>query len=77
MGAAVCLSPAAPLAIMCSINASRRGGSAGAMLNSRMAQNIYDQSEFFEGYSGLARSVHGLDGAPEWRAMMLLVKAAR
>ena len=47
------------------------------MLNSRMAQNIYDQPEFFEGYSGLARSVHGLDGAPEWPAMMLLVKAAR
>ncbi|SFT49444.1 class I SAM-dependent methyltransferase [Mesorhizobium sp. YR577] len=31
-----------------------------------MAQNIYDKSEFFAGYSQLNRSVHGLDGAPEW-----------
>jgi SAM-dependent methyltransferase len=33
-----------------------------------MAQNIYDQEEFFEGYSGLSRSQHGLLplGAPEW-----------
>lgn len=31
-----------------------------------MAQNIYDDREFFEAYSGLPRSVHGLDGAAEW-----------
>jgi SAM-dependent methyltransferase len=31
-----------------------------------MAQNIYDDEEFFVAYSGLARSVEGLDGAPEW-----------
>jgi len=31
-----------------------------------MAQNIYDKSEFFAGYSQLNRSIHGLDGAPEW-----------
>ena len=35
-----------------------------------MAQNIYDQPDFFEGYSGLARSVKGLDGAPEWPASL-------
>lgn len=38
-----------------------------------MAQNIYDQPEFFTGYSRLPRSVHGLAGAPEWprlRAML-------
>ena len=38
-----------------------------------MAQNIYDRPDFFAGYSGLRRSVHGLDGAPEWpsvRAML-------
>lgn len=38
-----------------------------------MAQNIYDNQEFFDGYSRLFRSVHGLDGAPEWpvlRAML-------
>ena len=31
-----------------------------------MAQNIYDDDAFFTGYSGLPRSVHGLDGAAEW-----------
>jgi len=31
-----------------------------------VAQNIYDDREFFEAYSGLPRSVHGLDGAAEW-----------
>lgn len=38
-----------------------------------MAQNIYDNSRFFEGYSQLPRQRHGLDGAPEWpvlRAML-------
>jgi len=31
-----------------------------------VAQNIYDDREFFEAYSGLPRSLHGLDGAAEW-----------
>lgn len=31
-----------------------------------MAQNIYDDDEFFTAYSGMRRSVEGLDGAPEW-----------
>jgi len=31
-----------------------------------VAQNIYDDDEFFAAYSGLPRSVHGLDGAAEW-----------
>jgi SAM-dependent methyltransferase len=31
-----------------------------------MAQNIYDDEDFFVAYSGLRRSVEGLDGAPEW-----------
>ncbi|CNJ59845.1 Methyl transferase [Yersinia aldovae ATCC 35236] len=31
-----------------------------------MAQNIYDNKIFFAGYAKLNRSVHGLDGAPEW-----------
>lgn len=34
-----------------------------------MAQNIYDDPEFFAGYSQLARQVQGLDGAPEWPAV--------
>ncbi|KAH8912167.1 S-adenosyl-L-methionine-dependent methyltransferase [Coniochaeta sp. PMI_546] len=29
-------------------------------------QNVYDNATFFENYSTLPRSVHGLDGAPEW-----------
>lgn len=31
-----------------------------------MAQNIYDNPAFFEGYAQLPRSVQGLYGAPEW-----------
>ncbi|MBI3506572.1 MAG: methyltransferase domain-containing protein [Proteobacteria bacterium] len=38
-----------------------------------MTQNIYDNPDFFDGYSRLPRSVSGLDGAAEWprlRAML-------
>src|SRR5215208_3858669 len=38
-----------------------------------MAQNIYDNPEFFVGYSNLRRSVHGLNGAPEWPAIRALL----
>ena len=38
-----------------------------------MAQNIYDQSDFFAGYSRLPRQVEGLDGAPEWPAIRALM----
>ncbi|MGW9947022.1 2-polyprenyl-3-methyl-5-hydroxy-6-metoxy-1,4-benzoquinol methylase [Rhizobium leguminosarum] len=38
-----------------------------------MAQNIYDRPEFFAGYSGMRRSVHGLDGASEWPAVRALL----
>ena len=38
-----------------------------------MAQNIYDTDEFFRGYSRLPRSVHGLNGAPEWPAIRALL----
>lgn len=38
-----------------------------------MAQNIYDVAEFFEGYGRLSRSVHGLDGAPEWQAVRAML----
>ncbi|MEW6632969.1 MAG: class I SAM-dependent methyltransferase [Pseudomonadota bacterium] len=38
-----------------------------------MAQNIYDQTDFFEGYSRLGRSVEGLDGAPEWPALRAML----
>jgi SAM-dependent methyltransferase len=38
-----------------------------------LAQNIYDTPEFFEGYSRLDRSVHGLDGAPEWPAIRAML----
>ncbi|MGK6313846.1 class I SAM-dependent methyltransferase [Neorhizobium sp. DT-125] len=38
-----------------------------------MAQNIYDKPEFFEGYSRLGRSVHGLAGAAEWPAIRSLL----
>ncbi len=38
-----------------------------------MAQNIYDRPDFFAGYSRLPRSVHGLDGAPEWPAVQRML----
>jgi SAM-dependent methyltransferase len=38
-----------------------------------MAQNIYDQADFFIGYSRLGRSVHGLAGAAEWPAIRALL----
>ena len=38
-----------------------------------MAQNIYDTPEFFAGYQRLNRSVHGLDGAPEWPAIQAML----
>lgn len=38
-----------------------------------MAQNIYDNPEFFDGYSQLPRSRQGLDGAPEWPALRALL----
>lgn len=40
-----------------------------------MAQNIYDQPDFFEGYSRLGRSMRGLDGAPEWPALRAMLPA--
>ena len=42
-----------------------------------MAQNIYDNPEFFDGYSRLGRSVEGLDGAAEWPALKALLPELR
>lgn len=39
----------------------------------QVAQNVYDKPEFFAGYSQLRRSVHGLDGAPEWPAIRAML----
>lgn len=36
-------------------------------------QNIYDDPQFYEGYSRLPRSVEGLDGAPEWPSLRALL----
>ncbi|WP_322416885.1 class I SAM-dependent methyltransferase [Mesorhizobium huakuii] len=38
-----------------------------------MAQNIYDQPDFFAGYSQLGRSIEGLDGAAEWPALRAML----
>ena len=38
-----------------------------------MAQNIYDDNDFFAEYSKLARSVKGLDGAPEWPTLQAML----
>jgi len=42
-----------------------------------VTQNIYDNEEFFEGYSRLGRSVEGLDGAAEWPALRALLPDPR
>ncbi|MFU0505143.1 class I SAM-dependent methyltransferase [Pseudaminobacter sp. NGMCC 1.201702] len=42
-----------------------------------MAQNIYDNPEFFEGYSRLGRSLEGLEGAAEWPALRALLPELR
>jgi SAM-dependent methyltransferase len=42
-----------------------------------MTQNIYDNPEFFDGYSRLSRSVEGLDGAAEWPALKALLPGLR
>jgi ubiquinone/menaquinone biosynthesis C-methylase UbiE len=36
-------------------------------------QKVYDNEEFFAGYSRLRRSIEGLDGAPEWLALHALL----
>lgn len=38
-----------------------------------MTQNIYDNRQFFEGYSRLPRSERGLDGAPEWASIRAML----
>jgi SAM-dependent methyltransferase len=38
-----------------------------------MTQNIYDNPDFFAGYSRLGRSVEGLAGAAEWPALRALL----
>jgi SAM-dependent methyltransferase len=40
-----------------------------------MTQNIYDNPEFFAGYSQLGRSIDGLDGAAEWPALRAMLPA--
>jgi ubiquinone/menaquinone biosynthesis C-methylase UbiE len=42
-----------------------------------MTQNIYNNDEFFTGYSRLRRSVEGLGGAPEWPALRALLPDLR
>ncbi|HEY1706790.1 MAG TPA: class I SAM-dependent methyltransferase [Rhizomicrobium sp.] len=38
-----------------------------------MTQNIYDQDNFFAGYSRLRRSQEGLAGAPEWASLQAML----
>lgn len=38
-----------------------------------MAQNIYDNPDFFAGYSQLTRQTRGLDGAPEWPTVQAML----
>lgn len=42
-----------------------------------MTQNIYDDPAFFHGYSQMARSINGLDAAPEWPALQAMLPPMR
>jgi SAM-dependent methyltransferase len=42
-----------------------------------MAQNIYDNPDFFAGYSQLRRSIEGLAGMPEWHSLQGLLPTLR
>ena len=42
-----------------------------------MTQNIYDDVGFFQAYSQLPRSVHGLEGAPEWSTLRAMLPNVR
>ena len=42
-----------------------------------MSQNIYDRPDFFDGYSRLGRSIHGLEGAPEWPVLRSMLPDMR
>src|SRR5437868_10520575 len=42
-----------------------------------MTQNIYDDPDFFAGYSRLGRSIDGLDGAAEWPSLRALLPDLR
>ncbi len=47
------------------------------MQTSAVAQNIYDNAEFFARYSQLPRQTQGLVGAPEWPAIRALLPDMR
>ena len=55
----------------------RRRPPAGRRRGEAMTQNIYDDPEFFAGYSRLPRSLDGLDGAPEWPALRAMLPPLR
>src|SRR6202023_2731004 len=42
-----------------------------------MTQNIYENEEFFAGYSRVRGSIEGLGGAPEWPALQALLPELR
>ena len=48
-------------------------GVSSGVYGRRMAQNIYDDPDFFRGYSGLPRSAEGLSAAAEWPWMQALL----
>ena len=51
----------------------RVSSSKACAIMDSMTQNIYDNEEFFEEFSGLERSVKGLDGAAEWPALRAML----
>ncbi len=56
------------------LSAERGESISGAL---PVTQNIYDDPAFFASYAKLNRSIHGLDGAPEWPALRALLPDLR
>lgn len=42
-----------------------------------MAQNVYDQEDFFKAYEQMPRSQQGLTGTPEWPILQRMVGDVR
>ncbi|MDQ8039038.1 MAG: class I SAM-dependent methyltransferase [Rickettsiella sp.] len=42
-----------------------------------MPKNIYDDPDFFKNYAQLNRSIHGLEGAPEWPSLLELLPSLK
>jgi ubiquinone/menaquinone biosynthesis C-methylase UbiE len=69
--------PNLELKSICAMPSLRCPDAAAQAGDYAVTQNIYDDENFFEGYSGLSRSIDGLDAMPEWPALKALLPDLR